>query len=85
MSEEMLTWDCKERLVSNLKNNPKGYLEYQKIIIGSWITIGDPSVAEIMAKGGFIYSIRKGVCGTLWNLFGKGLILRASTVWFLKG
>jgi 2-keto-3-deoxy-L-rhamnonate aldolase RhmA len=39
--------------VSNLKNNPKGYLEYQKIIIGSWITIGDPSVAEIMAKGGF--------------------------------
>jgi len=51
--------------VSNLKNNPKGYLEYQKIIIGSWITIGDPSVAEIMAKGGFIYSIRKGVCGTL--------------------
>ena len=53
MPEEMLTWDCKERLVSNLKNNPKGYLEYQKIIIGSWITIGDPSVAEIMAKGEF--------------------------------
>jgi len=51
--------------VSNLKNYLKGYLEYQKIIIGSWITIGDPSVAEIMAKGGFIYSIRKGVCGTL--------------------
>jgi 2-dehydro-3-deoxyglucarate aldolase len=28
-------------------------LEYQKIIIVSWITIGDPSVAEIMAKAGF--------------------------------
>lgn len=51
--------------MSSLKNNPKGYLEYQKIIIGSWITIGNPSVAEIMAKAGFIYSIRKGVCGTL--------------------
>ena len=51
--------------MSNLKNNPKGYMEYQKITIGSWITIGGPSVAEIMAKGGFIYSIRK---GGIWHI-----------------
>lgn len=38
--------------MSNLKNYLKGYLEYQKIIIGSiigsWITIGETSIDEII-------------------------------------
>ena len=33
--------------------NLKKKIENQDITIGSWITIGDPAVAEIMAKAGF--------------------------------
>lgn len=31
----------------------KGKFEHKKLTIGSWITLGHPSIAEIMAKAGF--------------------------------
>ena len=35
------------------KNNLKQKLQNQKLTLGSWITIGDPIIAEIMANSGF--------------------------------
>jgi 2-dehydro-3-deoxyglucarate aldolase len=44
-------------MASKLKLNEKHTLKYKlrthTLTIGSWITIGDPSIAEIMAKSGF--------------------------------
>lgn len=52
---ERYKWRLK--MASKLKLNEKHTLKYKlrthTLTIGSWITIGDPSIAEIMAKSGF--------------------------------